>query len=108
MAPIHTNSQLWTDDTIVVDHLLNSVYSQLNDGTDAAPTAMRQLMNGLREIRAGLGTARWRTLILAVKSHPLLDVTHEDPLTARSFRRPRGYAGDAVMLDFIYRLCAGI
>lgn len=28
---------------------------------------------------------------------------HQDPLTLRGFSKPRGYPGDAVLLDFIYR-----
>lgn len=29
-------------------------------------------------------------------------LTHQDPYTYRGFKKPRGYAGDAVLLDFIY------
>lgn len=38
------------------------------------------------------------------QSHPLHSLTLEDPFTERAFSKPRGYAGDAVMLDYIYRL----
>lgn len=37
------------------------------------------------------------------QSHPLHKVALEDPFTERAFSKPRGYAGDAVMLDYIYR-----
>lgn len=37
------------------------------------------------------------------RSHPLHRLTLEDPFTERAFSKPRGYAGDAVMLDYIYR-----
>jgi extracellular factor (EF) 3-hydroxypalmitic acid methyl ester biosynthesis protein len=37
------------------------------------------------------------------QSHPLHKVVLEDPFTERAFSKPRGYAGDAVMLDYIYR-----
>ncbi len=30
------------------------------------------------------------------------ELTHEDPYTYRGFSKPRGYAGDAVLLDYIY------
>lgn len=30
------------------------------------------------------------------------DLAHQDPYTFRGFKKPRGYAGDAVLLDFIY------
>lgn len=35
--------------------------------------------------------------------HPLHQIALQDPFTARAFNKPRGYAGDAVMLDYIYR-----
>lgn len=36
-------------------------------------------------------------------NHPLRDLLHEDPITLRAFTKPRGYAGDAVLMDFLYR-----
>lgn len=39
----------------------------------------------------------------AVQSHPLHSVIMADPYSRRAFEKPRGYAGDAVMLDYIYR-----
>ncbi len=35
-------------------------------------------------------------------SHPLREFLHQDPFTRRSFQKPRGYAGDAVLIDYIY------
>ena len=37
------------------------------------------------------------------KSHPLTQLVLEDPYARRAMEKPRGYAGDAVMLDYIYR-----
>ncbi len=39
----------------------------------------------------------------AVEAHPIHKVIMSDPYSRRAFDKPRGYAGDAVMLDFIYR-----
>src|SRR5215471_14831280 len=39
----------------------------------------------------------------ACQTHPLHRMALEDPFTERAFSKPRGYAGDAVMLDYIYR-----
>jgi SAM-dependent methyltransferase len=37
------------------------------------------------------------------RSHPLASIFLEDPYSRRAVEKPRGYAGDAVMLDYIYR-----
>lgn len=45
----------------------------------------------------------WRTLVDEVLSrHPLAELAARCPMTDRARRKPRGYAGDAVMLDYIY------
>ena len=37
------------------------------------------------------------------KAHPLSELLLLDPYSRRAIDKPRGYAGDAVMLDYIYR-----
>ena len=37
-------------------------------------------------------------------AHPIFEVFAKEPITSRSCNRPRGYAGDAELIDFIYRL----
>lgn len=37
-----------------------------------------------------------------VRAHPVFSLCHDDPYTKRAFHKPRGYAGDAVMLDYVY------
>jgi extracellular factor (EF) 3-hydroxypalmitic acid methyl ester biosynthesis protein len=47
---------------------------------------------------------KWRSLVQRrVRTHPALHLAHEDPFVERCYSKPRGYPGDAVMLDFIYR-----
>jgi len=37
-------------------------------------------------------------------AHRLREQLHQDPLTSRAFTKPRGYSGDAVMMDYVYGL----
>jgi extracellular factor (EF) 3-hydroxypalmitic acid methyl ester biosynthesis protein len=54
--------------------------------------------------RACAHSDEWRSLVESrIRTHPALRVVHEDPLIERCFTKPRGYPGDAVMLDFLYR-----
>jgi extracellular factor (EF) 3-hydroxypalmitic acid methyl ester biosynthesis protein len=46
----------------------------------------------------------WAAIARACLSHPVSSLLHQDPLTYRAFAKPRGYAGDAVMMDYIYGL----
>ncbi len=38
------------------------------------------------------------------RKHEALRLFHEEPITYRSFYKPRGYAGDAELIDFLYML----
>ena len=46
----------------------------------------------------------WKSFAVRSVAHPLCTLLHQDPFTYRAFSKPRGYAGDAVMMDYIYRL----
>jgi len=46
----------------------------------------------------------WRDAVLpAARQHPIAMLIHECPFTHHSFTRPRGYPGDAGLIDFVYR-----
>ena len=63
------------------------------------------LYGGLLDLRESMEPDAWRSFSteLAI-THPLRDFIHRDPMIRRSFDKPRGYAGDAVLLDYIYGL----
>ena len=61
-------------------------------------------VSGLKTIRDEMTTIEWRSFIAdVVASHPVRALLHEDPFTRRAFEKPRGYPGDAELLDLIYR-----
>jgi len=59
-------------------------------------------MGYLNAARSRLHLDVWRALIPVVQNHPVLQYFLEDPLTRWSFTKPRGYSGDAQLLDYIY------
>jgi hypothetical protein len=56
----------------------------------------------LKERRRELPDDGWRHYVAELRKHPVVRLLHTDPFTERAFSKPRGYAGDAVMMDYIY------
>src|SRR5262245_11968348 len=72
---------------------------QLKDGRIAF--ALDDLFEDLRARREEEPEV-WPEYARACLSHPVRNLLHQDPFTYRAFSKPRGYAGDAVMMDYIY------
>ncbi len=60
------------------------------------------LVSSLERERASTDSATWQRRIEATRAHPLWQRLLEDPYVARIYAKPRGYAGDAGVLDMIY------
>lgn len=71
---------------------------------DAAdiPHAMSAVAIGLHEMKARLSPDEWNSTIAGPEAGELRKIAHECPYTRRGFAKPRGYAGDAILLDYIY------
>lgn len=54
------------------------------------------------ELSAAEAGQRRAELVAHARAHPVFDLCQQDPFTQRAYRKPRGYAGDAVMLDYVY------
>jgi hypothetical protein len=64
---------------------------------------MATLVSGLNELRRAASPEEWRTMLQPqVLSHRVGSLVWQDPFTAHSYKKPRGYAGDAALLDYIY------
>lgn len=80
--------------------LLDPALLHLRRGDAAA--GMRAAIDGLARLRAATGAA-WPSVVAnEVLTHPLRTMLHQCPFTRHSFERPRGYAGDAALIDYIY------
>jgi SAM-dependent methyltransferase len=82
---------------------LDQIHEAVVERGASAAAAIERLTATLEAARAEAPTEVWsqqaRDLVV---SHPLVHLVHQDPFTRRCFYKPRGYAGDARMLDYIY------
>lgn len=81
--------------------ILTMTHQQIEQGRDPAAIIAR-LMSRLNETRSKVHPDIWHALIPVVHGHPIMAYFLEDPLTRWSFEKPRGYSGDAQLLDYIY------
>lgn len=90
---------------VVLDQLLEEVYRVLANPSSSHEevfSAVDHLFCGLFRLRTTSSKEEWHTLIGQGRLHPVCELLHQDPFTSRAFHKPRGYAGDAVMMDYIY------
>ncbi|OHV75572.1 class I SAM-dependent methyltransferase [Ensifer sp. LCM 4579] len=81
--------------------VLSITRQQVEQGRDPA-AILHQLIGALHDMRGKFDSSVWQELVPLVQNHPLADFFHEDPFTRWSFEKPRGYSGDAQLIDFIY------
>jgi SAM-dependent methyltransferase len=62
-----------------------------------------RLAKNLHELRRDAGPAVWKALIPVAQQHPVSEYLQQDPFTKWSFEKPRGYSGDATLLDIYYQ-----
>jgi len=69
------------------------------DSQEAIFTAVRSLA----DMRASGTNGEWvGSVIPFARAHRFASIVDHDPITERSISRPRGYPGDAVLMDLIY------
>lgn len=81
---------------------VHHVLSSAQPDAEHVKEAVNKLFHGLRALRQSAAEDQWKEMIRVGRSHPLCEYVHQDPFTSRAYSKPRGYAGDAVMMDYIY------
>jgi SAM-dependent methyltransferase len=101
MANAQRCSEVHVDDGI--DHVRREL-DELADRIDAATAGglLPRLVQRLHELRRASTPAEWEAIAGEAKRHRLATILREDPFIRRSLDKPRGYAGDAVLIDYIY------
>jgi hypothetical protein len=81
---------------------LDGIYRQLANGADVY-VGMETLHQGLAALRRHWSQKEWRRFCLeTARIHSLRELLHQCPFTRRGYERPRGYAGDAELIDYLY------
>ena len=106
--PYQIHWETFTDSDNSLENTAESVYESLEciQSLQGNPRQAMELVRiTLYNLHKNSSPSQWRQIVDDVLlNHPLKDYCHRDPFTYRSFSKPRGYAGDAVTLDYIYGL----
>ncbi len=65
-------------------------------------SSVHRLFHECKKLRDHLPTDQWKKCVQRIRESELIPLVHQDPFTNRAFSKPRGYAGDAIMMDYIY------
>jgi SAM-dependent methyltransferase len=80
--------------------LLDEMAEQLRRGDAGELSRMMPAFDG---VRRALPRGEWLAFTTDVaRKHPIFALIQEDPSSRRSYEKPRGYPGDAVILDLLY------
>lgn len=81
--------------------ILGVAHQQFLSGR-APQQIIHEVAGRLHQIRENNHSGVWRELIPLIQSHVVSEYFLQDPFTYWSHEKPRGYSGDAQLLDFIY------
>ena len=81
--------------------LMDEAESMLRSGN--IQKGMDHVILGMKNIKQNFSPTVWKIFAQSTfLEHSLKDLIHQCPFTYHSFIKPRGYAGDAELIDFIY------
>lgn len=92
----------WDVATVVTANMLDRVHDRLRGSVDDVEVAMTDLLSVLWSVKSASEPEVWEKVGAQCLAHPLAQRIHEDPFASRCFKKPRGYAGDAVLIDYLY------
>jgi SAM-dependent methyltransferase len=96
-SPFH-----WEVANVITESMLDRVEKQLAGSADDVESGMKELLTVLWKVKSTSEPAVWESVLAQCVSHPVKELIHQDPFASRCFRKPRGYAGDAVLIDYLY------
>ena len=87
------------------DPYLRRLLDRMSNKLDSVDlSSMNAFADALNRVRLDVGPAEWTRLIAdVIAPHRIVAQLRAEPFTRRAFEKPRGYAGDAIMMDMLYR-----
>jgi len=86
-----------------IHEVLDNSYQLLQSGLVAK--AMNLVVNQLNETTKDLSQEVMSTEVREeCLQHPISKLILQEPMTKHSFQKPRGYSGDATLIDYMYKL----
>jgi extracellular factor (EF) 3-hydroxypalmitic acid methyl ester biosynthesis protein len=83
---------------------LDEIIRKLESEPSAFTAVLQDLMASLEGLRSQcLDLNEWHNIVAHLRLHRIYSLMLEDPYTLRATQKPRGYPGDALLLDFVYR-----
>lgn len=82
---------------------LNGALRDFRRGSVPPVSGVMKIRDRLHEIKEASNQEEWGDCVSVCQKHPLFEIFQEDPICYRAHSRPRGYSGDAALLDMIYR-----
>jgi len=68
----------------------------------SATVIMDELVAYLGKLKNTVSDEHWQRIVELCATHDLRELVHQDPFTRHAYEKPRGYPGDAELLDYIY------
>ncbi|SFG76385.1 hypothetical protein SAMN05192565_11084 [Methylobacterium gossipiicola] len=106
--PIGTQAPVSIPDTlypVVAEDVRRALTDIANLASPGNYTALADtLIDLLALLKETFSDRTWHGAVLpAARAHTVAQLVHECPFTSHSFTKPRGYPGDAGLIDFVYR-----
>ncbi len=86
----------------LLDDIQVKLITSMTAPLESTLAVMDELIHGLHEISSSMPIEKWQDYCAnSARPHPLAELLREDPFTRPSVEKPRGYAGDAELIDYI-------
>lgn len=98
---IEVDELVLDEDSLYDDSKLCEAYEGIRSGN--VTVAMNRLFLELKKRHEDSSELEWKRFVEKVcLTNPLMEILLQDPFTERSYKKPRGHDGDAVLMDYIY------